>query len=297
MAVLPIAHVLHAAELHELADGKAFERGRAYQRQGRVSALTRDGKTVKATVSGSEPYEVRLWVTGDRIAYACSCPVGEEGSFCKHCVAVALTLQAELARASTNIGDEATLASDEEPAGAAARAERDIADEATVASAEEASTAREVTAPQPLPPAGGLSVFLAGSIDMGEAPPWQRDVVGALSEPGLSILNPRRPDWDASWSASIDDARFVEQVEWELAAMERADVIAMYFAPTSQAPITLLELGLFAESGKLIVCCPDGYFRKGNVDVVCRRYAVHQTHDLPALVRAVRARLKTIRRA
>ena len=48
----------------------------------------------------------------------------------------------------------------------------------------------------------------------------------------------------------------------------------MYFAPKSRAPIRLLELGLFARSGRLIVCCGDGFWRRGNVEVVCARNGV-----------------------
>jgi hypothetical protein len=51
-------------------------------------------------------------------------------------------------------------------------------------------------------------------------------------------------------------------VEWELEAQERADVIAMFFASETRAPITLLELGLFAGSGRLVVCCPEGFWRR-----------------------------------
>jgi hypothetical protein len=124
------------------------------------------------------------------------------------------------------------------------------------------------------------SVFLAGSIEMGTAERWQDAVADALRDEPLILLNPRRDVWDASWEQSRANPQFVAQVTWELDAQERADVIAMYFAPETYAPITLLELGLFAASGKLLVCCPPGYWRKGNVDVVCTRYGIPQ---LPAL--------------
>ena len=114
--------------------------------------------------------------------------------------------------------------------------------------------------------AGRRSVFLAGSIEMGLAGDWQAEVIAALADLEIVILNPRRTDWDASWQQSIDDPRFREQVEWEIAAQESADLIAMFFAPETRAPITLLELGLFANSGKQIVCCPEGYwFHRMNV--------------------------------
>jgi hypothetical protein len=148
---------------------------------------------------------------------------------------------------------------------------------------------RVLEPPQPLDvDADERSVFLAGSIDLGNAIDWQAEVIAALEDLPGAILNPRRRAWDASWPQDIAFAPFREQVEWELAAQERASIIAMYFAPNSQAPITLLELGLFARSGRLVVCCPEGYWRKGNVDVVCATYGAPQVPDLGALIAHVR---------
>ena len=151
--------------------------------------------------------------------------------------------------------------------------------------------ARVLTPPAPLDCAGRRSVFLAGSIEMGLAGDWQAEVIAALSDLELMILNPRRDDWDSSWRQSIDDPRFREQVEWEIDAQGRADLIAMYFAPETRAPITLLELGLFASSGKQVVCCPEGFWRRGNVEVVCARYRVPLVMTLPELIGLIRSRL------
>ena len=118
------------------------------------------------------------------------------------------------------------------------------------------------------------SVFLAGSIEMGKADNWQARVIKSLQGQEILVLNPRRDDWDSSWNQSIADPQFREQVEWELRAMEDATHILMYFDPSTKSPISLLELGLHAKSGKLIVCCPDGFWRKGYVEIVCRRYGV-----------------------
>jgi hypothetical protein len=147
---------------------------------------------------------------------------------------------------------------------------------------------QEIKAPGALP----KRVFLAGSIEMGKAENWQERVARELSDvPNLTMLNPRRDNWDNSWAQSIADARFKEQVEWELSAQEIADVIFMYFAPDTKAPITLLELGLFARSGKLIVCCPDGFWRKGNIEVVCQRYGVELCGSLEDAIRRLRYQL------
>jgi hypothetical protein len=153
--------------------------------------------------------------------------------------------------------------------------------------------ARVLKPPAPLDLAAGeRSVFLAGSIEMGQAESWQTAIEQALTNEDVTILNPRRDEWDASWEQSIHDAQFRGQVEWELAGQEAATVIAMYFAPDTKAPITLLELGLFARTGKVVVCCPPGYWRRGNVAVVCARYAVPLVEDLGELVRRVRERLQ-----
>lgn len=143
----------------------------------------------------------------------------------------------------------------------------------------------EIKPPGKLP----KTVFLAGSIEMGEAENWQERVASELSDvPNLTILNPRRDNWDSSWSQSITNRQFREQVEWEISAQEEANVIFMYFAPATKSPITLLELGLFARSGKLIVCCPDGFWRKGNVEVVCQRFGIPLSSELDDAIERLR---------
>lgn len=138
---------------------------------------------------------------------------------------------------------------------------------------------------------GERVVFLAGSIEMGQAGPWQGSIERALADVPAAILNPRRDAWDSSWDQSIHNPSFRGQVEWELDGLERADLVAMYFDPATRAPITLLELGLFARSGKLVVCCPAGYWRRGNVEVVCARHGVRLVEEFDELVRIVRERL------
>jgi hypothetical protein len=145
--------------------------------------------------------------------------------------------------------------------------------------------AKIIKAPHPLQ--DGFSVFLAGSIAMGTAEHWQTRVEQELAKTEILIFNPRRDDWDSSWVQSRDNPQFREQVEWELAAMEKATLIAMYFDPATKSPVSLLELGLFGRSSKMIVCCPDGFWRKGNVDVVCQRYAIKQVNSLDELASAI----------
>ena len=156
-----------------------------------------------------------------------------------------------------------------------------------------APRATVITSPQPITVEENRStIFLAGSIEMGGAPDWQAQVIRELGDLDVVLLNPRRDDWNKAWKPERSDPNFRQQVEWELAALERADVIVMYLAPGTQSPISLLELGLYAQSRRLIVYCPDGFWRKGNVDVVADRYRITQVDSLEALVAAARARVR-----
>jgi len=144
---------------------------------------------------------------------------------------------------------------------------------------------QEVKPPNRIERPTGKTIFLAGSIEMGKAIHWQQKVVEAFSNTNLVFFNPRRDDWDSSWEQRIDNPQFFEQVNWELDHIEKADLVIFYFDPSTQSPVTLMELGIVAKSGKrAIVCCPDGFWRKGNVDVVCQRYGCTQVALLDELI-------------
>jgi len=149
---------------------------------------------------------------------------------------------------------------------------------------------REFRAPSR--PALEKRVFLAGSIEMGQAEQWQEQFVNAMSDlSDLVIFNPRRDDWDSSWRQRADDPQFFEQVNWELDMLDAADIVVMYLAPGTRSPVSLLELGLCARSGKLLVCCPTGFWRRGNVEVVCLRHQIPLYDTLEDLHTDLRRRL------
>jgi hypothetical protein len=151
---------------------------------------------------------------------------------------------------------------------------------------------KEIKAPDKIVKDANLSIFLAGSIEMGRAENWQHKVTTHFNDREVTFFNPRRSDWDSTWKQDISNPKFKEQVEWELDALELADSIVMYFEPTTKSPISLLELGLFASSKRLIVCCPHGFWRKGNVDIVCKRYQIKQVKDLDALIAQIELKLE-----
>lgn len=122
------------------------------------------------------------------------------------------------------------------------------------------------------------SVFLAGSIEMGKARDWQAEAIKLLDDHFAVIYNPRRPDWDSSWEQSIQNVEFRRQVDWELDMIAAADWVLFNFEPDTIAPISLMELGSRVDN--VVVCCPDEYFRKGNVDIFCYRHKIPVFLDL-----------------
>lgn len=140
-----------------------------------------------------------------------------------------------------------------------------------------------------------IKIFLAGSIEMGKAEDWQSSIKYWLSShksPYRAVLfNPRRNNWDSSWEQEFSNAQFYQQVNWELNALEQADIIIMNILPDTKSPISLLELGLYTHSGKLMVCCPEGFYRKGNIDIVCDRFGIPLFEDFAELLINLKSRL------
>lgn len=136
-------------------------------------------------------------------------------------------------------------------------------------------------------------IFLAGSIEMGVAERWQDRAVRTLADLDILILNPRRDDFDPKASQEADDPYFSEQVNWELDGLEAADFILVYFDPKTKSPITLMELGLHASSygTTVIVCCPPGFYRRGNVEIVCQRAGITMVDTFDEMIEELRGYL------
>lgn len=145
------------------------------------------------------------------------------------------------------------------------------------------------------------TIFLAGSIEMGKAEDWQAVLSEKLLPHASVIYNPRRLDWDNSWEQSIDHPEFRAQVEWELDHLIAADIAIFHFQPGTMSPVTLMELGhrLPAKppeanysSLNTIVSCPQGFWRKGNVDILCARHGVKVVEGVDDLFAATLEMIK-----
>lgn len=124
---------------------------------------------------------------------------------------------------------------------------------------------------------GPRKIFLAGTIDNGDSKNWQEEVCALLKgRNDIVVFNPRRIPWSS-------DNDIEEQIRWELMRLEESDLILMNILPNSKSPITLLEMGLFARSGKLKVFCNNEFYRFDNVRITCETYKVQLFTDVDVI--------------
>ncbi|PSR90603.1 hypothetical protein BD289DRAFT_481552 [Coniella lustricola] len=105
----------------------------------------------------------------------------------------------------------------------------------------------------------------------------------------LTFYDPYQPNWDSTWKEDYNtDARYKAQTDWELAHIASSTFHVSYFDPRAKAPVTLLEFGLTAwHKGKdsVLVGCPPGFWKRGNVVAVCQRRGILVEDSLDGLVK------------
>ena len=134
-----------------------------------------------------------------------------------------------------------------------------------------------------------ITIFLGGSIEMGRAENWQEKITKEFQDTDLTILNPRRDDWDSTWIQSPNNPVFAEQVNWELDAQDFSDINVYYFADETMSPITLLELGTFGKLNNCIVYCTPKFWRWGNVSIFCSRMGIPMFEDYDKFLHALKS--------
>lgn len=131
-----------------------------------------------------------------------------------------------------------------------------------------------------------VTVFCAGTIDNGAVEPWAHRVAEAFEGKQVTFFDPRRESWNPNLENRAHCKEFRDQVEWELARIESCDIPFFYFVGGSISPITLQELGYViasragargnwnADIEMPIVVCPDDFWRKGNVEIMCEQHNI-----------------------
>ena len=71
-----------------------LDRGYGYYLEGAVEDISREDDVISATVSGTELYEVEIFLDhGEVYDMDCDCPYAEDGNYCKHMAAVLYELE------------------------------------------------------------------------------------------------------------------------------------------------------------------------------------------------------------
>lgn len=135
-----------------------------------------------------------------------------------------------------------------------------------------------------------LSIFLGGTIESGTSDDWQKKLSERLKEiwppdMDINVFNPRRTIWDQN-SSVIDR---INQIKWEHYHLDRSEIIVMNILEDSKSPISLMEIGMYADSGNLLVFCPKSFYRYENVLCVCQKYDIplYDTNDVDVIAKRI----------
>lgn len=109
-------------------------------------------------------------------------------------------------------------------------------------------------------------IFLAGSIDNKLTGNWRKQVIDKLDSKNY-FIDPTHDKHD-----DLNEMEMKAHIEWELDSLTKADKIILNFLPNSQSPISLVELGMYVASKKLIVICPKEFYKSRYVYTLCNKY-------------------------
>lgn len=101
-----------------------------------------------------------------------------------------------------------------------------------------------------------IKVFLAGGIT--GCPDWQPEVIKALEDQDILVMNPRREGFDAS---NKDMEK--QQIDWEYRHINYATCMLFWFPEETLCPITLFELGKTVNTRRhIVIGTHPGYKRR-----------------------------------
>ena len=110
------------------------------------------------------------------------------------------------------------------------------------------------------------TVFLAGSIDLELEGNWRNEIVEELKD-DYHFFDPTRKEHNQMGNFEMQD-----HIKWELDALNMSNKILLNFLPDSKSPVSLIELGLYMMSSKLIVVCPKSFYKRRYIKTLCQKY-------------------------
>lgn len=140
-----------------------------------------------------------------------------------------------------------------------------------------------------------VNVFLAGTIEMGAVPDWQKDAANKIAsmvddDHHPVFMSPRR---DTGFKPGMEE----EQIVWEQDRLDSADLIYMYIDENSKSPISLLEFGEYIGTGKLITVCGKRFYRYQNLEYTARHKGMRIYNDVDEAMAEVARRVNIMMRS
>jgi hypothetical protein len=109
-------------------------------------------------------------------------------------------------------------------------------------------------------------IFLAGSIDSKVSDNWRSQVITSNYNQN-HFFDPTNKNYE-----HLNSIDMKAHIQWELDALAMSDKIILQFLPDALSPISLVELGLYVSSKKLIVVCPKEFYKSRYVHTLCENY-------------------------
>lgn len=125
-------------------------------------------------------------------------------------------------------------------------------------------------------------VFLAGSIDLKLKGNWRNKLIDIVGNK-VHFIDPTISNHD-----ELDDNQMKKHINWELDALNLADKVFLNFLPDSKSPISLIELGLYVRTPKLIVVCPDEFYQSRYIKTLCEKYKVTIFNDFNQAIKYIK---------
>lgn len=135
-----------------------------------------------------------------------------------------------------------------------------------------------ITPPSLFIPNSGPKIFLAGSIDGGQASNWRGNVTSYMEtswvEVDITLYNPRRVD---EFLPEMEN----ETAVWSMSMLNMADYILLHLTGDGASPISMLELGIFIKDPKLFLSIDDDYSRKEVVEYHYNNFGIQKIYNSP----------------
>lgn len=114
--------------------------------------------------------------------------------------------------------------------------------------------------------------LLAGASEADGGSRWQETVAAFISKVGHIALSTRSRETPTGMP-TFENPHFFQARSWELDALDLAEFVIFHLDSISRSPEGILELGYAAAKfpQKVCVICPEGFWCKGLVDLLCYR--------------------------